>query len=149
MVLFIIVGAQILSSGLSYVGVPRGVSQWIVDMNLSKWTFFIALVILYVILGFFVDGISMIYITLPVLYPAIVEAGFDIIWFGVVLTILIELGQITPPVGLNLFAIHGISEGSTFNEVIIGTAPYTVLMLITIALLTKYPQLALWLTTKM
>ena len=149
MVLFIIVGAQILSSGLSYVGVPRGVSQWIVDMNLSKWTFFMALVILYVILGFFVDGISMIYITLPVLYPAIVDAGFDIIWFGVVLTILIELGQITPPVGLNLFAIHGISGGSTFNEVIIGTAPYTVLMLITIALLTKYPQLALWLTTKM
>lgn len=150
MVIFIIIGAQILSSALSYSGVSRGISQFIVDLEMSKWTLFLGLVVLYVLLGFFVDGISMIYITLPVLFPVVVQAGFDTIWFGVVITILIELGQITPPMGLNLFAIHGISGSKYgFGEVVAGSTPFVFLMLLMIALLAFFPALALWIPSLM
>jgi tripartite ATP-independent transporter DctM subunit len=149
MVLFIIVGAQILSNALSYAGVSRGISEWVVGMELSWWWLLLALVILYLFLGCFVDGVSMIYITLPVLYPVVVRTGFDPIWFGVVLTILIELGQITPPVGLNLFTIHGISGGAPFSEVVKGSTPFVFIMLATILLLALFPGLALWLPSTM
>ena len=149
MVLFIIVGAQILSNALSYAGVSRGISEWVVGMELSWWHLLFALVILYLFLGCFVDGVSMIYITLPVLYPVVVQTGFDPIWFGVVLTILIELGQITPPVGLNLFTIHGISGGAPFSEVVKGSVPFVFIMLATILLLALFPGLALWLPSTM
>jgi len=149
MVLFIIVGAQILSTGLSSAGIPRGLSEWIVHLNLSKWEFFIAINVLYFILGCFIDGISMIYLTLPVLYPIIDAMGFDFIWFGVILVILIELGQITPPMGLNLFAIHGISGGRPFDEVVRGSAPYIFIMLLNIYTLAIYPRLVLFLPSKM
>ena len=149
MVMFIILSAQILSTALTYAGITREMSQWIVDMQFSKWALFLAMVVLYIILGFFVDGISMIYITLPVLFPVVVAAGFDVIWFGVVLTILIELGQITPPVGLNLFTIQGISGGRPFSEVVLGSTPFVFLMLAIIALLVFFPGLALWLPSLM
>jgi len=149
MVTLIIIGAQILSTALTYSGVSRAVSEWILAFGLSKWVFFLALVVLYLILGCFVDGISMIYMTLPVLLPIIKVFQFDLIWFGVVLTILIELGQITPPVGLNLFTIHAISGGRSFSDVVIGSFPYVFLMLLVILLLCVWPQLALWLPTSM
>ena len=89
----------------------------------------------------------MIYMTLPVLLPVIKAFGFDLIWFGIILTILIELGQITPPVGLNLFTIHAISGGHSFSDVVIGSFPYCFLMLFVIALLCFFPEIALWLPT--
>jgi tripartite ATP-independent transporter DctM subunit len=149
MVALIIIGAQILSTALTYSGVSRGVSEWVMGLGLGKWEFFIALVVLYIVLGCFVDGISMIYMTLPVLLPVVKAFGFDLIWFGVILTVLIELGQITPPVGLNLFTIHAISGGHKFSEVAIGSAPYVGLMLLVILLLCLWPEIALWLPTTM
>ena len=115
----------------------------------GKWEFFIALVMLYIVLGCFVDGISMIYMTLPVLLPVVKAFGFDLIWFGIILTVLIELGQITPPVGLNLFTIHAISGGAKFSEVAMGSLPYVFLMLLVILLLCFLPEIALWLPTTM
>jgi C4-dicarboxylate transporter DctM subunit len=149
MVTLIIIGAQILSTALTYSGVSRAVSEWILGLGLSKWEFFLVLVVLYLVLGCFVDGISMIYMTLPVLLPVVKAFGFDLIWFGVVLTVLIELGQITPPVGLNLFTIHAISGGARFSDVAIGSFPYVILMLIGITLLAIWPEIALWLPTTM
>ena len=149
MVALIIIGAQILSTALTYSGVSRTVSEWIMGLGLGKWEFFIALVILYIVLGCFVDGISMIYMTLPVLLPVVKAFGFDLIWFGVILTVLIELGQITPPVGLNLFTIHAISGGAKFTEVAMGSLPYVGLMLLVILLLCFWPDIALWLPTTM
>ncbi len=149
MVALIIIGAQILSTALTYSGVSRTVSEWIMGLGLSKWEFFLALVILYIVLGCFVDGISMIYMTLPVLLPVVKAFGFDLIWFGVILTVLIELGQITPPVGLNLFTIHAISGGAKFTEVAMGSLPYVGLMLLVILLLCFWPEIALWLPTTM
>jgi tripartite ATP-independent transporter DctM subunit len=149
MVVFIIIGAQILSTALTYSGASRTISEWVLSLGLSKWSFFGVLVVLYIVLGCFIDGISMIYMTLPVLLPLIKQFGFDLIWFGIVLTILIELGQITPPVGLNLFTIHAISGGYSFSEVVKGSAPYVVLMLIMIVILCVFPEIALWLPTTM
>jgi tripartite ATP-independent transporter DctM subunit len=149
MVTFIIIGAQILSTALTYSGLSRSISEWVLSLGLSKWEFFAVIVVLYIFLGFFIDGISMIYMTLPVLLPLIKTFGFDLIWFGIVLTILIELGQITPPVGLNLFTIHGISGGASFAEVALGSLPYVFLMLAMILLLAFIPDLALWLPTTM
>ena len=149
MVAMIIIGAQILSTALTFSGVSRELSEWVLTLGLSKFEFFLMLVVLYVVLGCFVDGISMIYMTLPVLLPIIKVIGFDLIWLGVIITILIELGQITPPVGLNLFTIHGISGGAKFSEVVAGSFPYVFLMLIVIAMLWFWPEIALWLPTTM
>jgi tripartite ATP-independent transporter DctM subunit len=149
MVALIIICAQILSTALTYSGVSRAVSEWIMGFGLGKWQFFLAMVVLYIVLGCFVDGVSMIYMTLPVLLPVVKAFGFDLVWFGVILTVLIELGQITPPVGLNLFTIHAISGGAKFSEVAIGSAPYVALMLLVILLLCFWPEIALWLPTTM
>ena len=149
MVALIIICAQILSTALTYSGVSRTVSEWVMGLGLGKWAFFLALVVLYIVLGCFVDGISMIYMTLPVLLPVVKAFGFDLVWFGVILTVLIELGQITPPVGLNLFTIHAISGGAKFSEVAAGSAPYVALMLLVILMLCFWPGIALWLPTTM
>lgn len=149
MVTLIIIGAQILSTALTYSGVSRTVSEWVLGLGLTKWQFFAALVVLYIVLGCFVDGISMIYMTLPVLLPVIKAFNFDLVWFGIVLTILIELGQITPPVGLNLFTIHAISGGHSFASVVRGSTPYVFLMLIMVFILCVWPELALWLPKTM
>jgi tripartite ATP-independent transporter DctM subunit len=145
MLSMIIVGAQIMSTGLTYSGASRDISTWVVGLGLSKWAFFGFLVALYIFLGCFVDGLSMIYMTLPVLFPTVVAMGFDPIWFGVVLTVLIELGQITPPVGLNLFTIHAISGGHRFGEVALGSLPYAALVLLMLLILAIWPGLATWL----
>jgi C4-dicarboxylate transporter, DctM subunit len=149
MVALIIICAQILSTALTYSGVSRTVSEWVMGLGLGKWQFFVVLVILYLVLGCFVDGVSMIYMTLPVLLPIVKAFGFDLVWFGVILTVLIELGQITPPVGLNLFTIHAISGGAKFSEVAAGSTPYVVLMLLVILMLCLWPEIALWLPTTM
>jgi tripartite ATP-independent transporter DctM subunit len=149
MVALIIICAQVLSTALTYSGVSRTVSEWVMGLGLGKWQFFVALVVLYLVLGCFVDGVSMIYMTLPVLLPVVKAFGFDLIWFGVILTVLIELGQITPPVGLNLFTIHAISGGAKFSEVAAGSAPYVALMLLVVLMLCLWPEIALWLPTTM
>ncbi|MBI2197110.1 MAG: TRAP transporter large permease subunit, partial [Candidatus Rokubacteria bacterium] len=148
MVLFIILGAQILSFAFVRTGINRQVSEGVVALDLSRWALFAVITILYIILGVLVDGISMMVLTLPVLYPVILNAGFDPIWFGVVLVTLIELGQITPPVGLVLFVIQGISR-APMNEVARGALPFTLLFLVSIVLMALFPQTATWLPSLM
>lgn len=148
MVLFIILGAQILSFSLVRVGLNRQVTEWVVALDLSRWVLFAVIVVLYIILGTLVDGISMMVLTLPVLYPIILNAGFDPIWFGVVLVTLIELGQITPPVGLVLFVIQGIARAS-MGEVARGAAPFVALFLVGIVLMALFPGTATWLPSLM
>ncbi|MBI2529242.1 MAG: TRAP transporter large permease, partial [Candidatus Rokubacteria bacterium] len=148
MVLFIILGAQILSFAFVRTGINRQVSEGVVALDLSRWTLFAVITILYIILGMLVDGISMMVLTLPVLYPVILNAGFDPIWFGVVLVTLIELGQITPPVGLVLFVIQGISRAA-MTDVARGALPFMLLFLVSIVLMAVFPQTATWLPSLM
>ena len=145
MVLFIIVGAQILTYALVKTGASRALTAWVVDLGLSKWILFAIVTVLYIFLGCIIDGVSMMVLTLPILYPIIIAAVFDPIWFGIALVILIELGNVTPPVGLNMFVIHGISGGRPIGEVIWGSLPFGILMLVVLALIGIFPGLVSWL----
>jgi len=145
MVLFIIVGAQILTYALVKTGASRALTAWVVGLGLSKWILFAIVTVLYIFLGCIIDGVSMMVLTLPILYPIIIAAGFDPIWFGIALVILIELGNVTPPVGLNMFVIHGISGGRPIGEVIWGSLPFGILMLAVLALISIFPGLVSWL----
>ena len=104
---------------------------------------------MYMVMGCFIDSISMILITIPVFYPVILGLGIDPIWFGVALVVMLELGQITPPMGINLFVIQGISGGRPLSEVLRGTWPYFIIMLVFVTILTAFPKLALWLPSQM
>ena len=145
MVLFIIVGAQILTYALVKTGASRALTASVVGLGLSKWILFAFVTVLYIFLGCIIDGVSMMVLTLPILYPIMVAAGFDPIWFGIALVILIELGNVTPPVGLNMFVIHGLSGGRPIGEVIWGSLPFGVLMLAVLALIGIFPGLVSWL----
>jgi tripartite ATP-independent transporter DctM subunit len=144
MVLFIIVGAQILSYGLVRSGVSRALTAWVVGVGLSRWLLLGIIVLLYIFLGCVIDGVSMMVLTIPILYPIVIAAGFDPIWFGIVLVIMIELGAITPPVGLNMFVIQGLSGGRPLSEIVWGSLPFGVLMLVEIVIISLFPGLVTW-----
>ena len=148
MILFIVIGAQIMSFALVSAGIPRGVVAAISDLSASRWMVFTFIVVMYLVLGCLVDALSLMLLTLPVVFPIVQAQGFDPIWFGVVLVILLETGLITPPVGINLFVIQGMS-GEPLGRVAAGSFPYVVLMLLAIVLLAFFPGLALWLPAKM
>lgn len=141
MIVFIMIGAQIFSFTIVSSGINRELVQAVANSGYSKWMVLIIIYIIYIILGFFMDGNSIVFLTIPLLYPIILNLGFDPIWFGVVMVVLIELGLITPPLGLNLFVIQGIARCS-LSDVVIGSIPYMFIMLIMLAILTFFP----WLT---
>ena len=145
MILFIMAGASIFSFALVNSGINRELTNWVVSQGQVQMTFFILVCIIYLIMGCFFDPISMVVLTMPILYPIVLQFGFDPIWYGVILVILIELGLITPPVGFNLFVIHGISGGRPMGEIIRGSFPYMLMMLLMIVILYLFPQIAIWL----
>jgi len=147
--MFIVIGAYVLSMGLSFLRVPSNLVIWITSFEISRGYVFIVICLLYIVLGCFIDGLSMILLTLPVVYPVMMALGFDSVWFGIILVIVQEMGQITPPVGLNLFVIHGISGGKHFKDIVIGSFPFFVIMNAMVVILYFFPDLALWLPSKM
>jgi len=149
MVLVIVVAAQIFSYALVYSGVSRSLTEWVIGLGLPTFVLFLAIIALYILLGCLIDGTSMMLLTLPVLFPIITAAGFDLIWFGVVVVVLIEIGMITPPIGLNLFVLHGIGGSSPFSDVARGSLPYVCLMLGFLFLMWLMPEMALWLPNQM
>jgi C4-dicarboxylate transporter, DctM subunit len=148
-IMFIILGAQLLTFALVNSGIPRELTKFIISMQIPQWEFFLLICIMYGILGCFIDGISMMLLTLPLLYPVVISMGFDSIWFGIVLVVLIEFGQLTPPMGLNLFAIHSISEGSPLSEIVKGSMPYIMMIGFLVFLLYLFPDIALFLPRTM
>lgn len=144
-VMFIIVNSQILSFAFTTTGLGRQVAGAMAGMGLGPFPFFCAMVVVYLILGMFIDGISMMLLTVPLLYPTIRAMGFDGVWFGVVLVVLIELGQLTPPMGLNLFAIHSIAAPASIGTIARSSMPYAVLIIALCFVLYFVPGMALWL----
>jgi TRAP-type C4-dicarboxylate transport system permease large subunit len=133
---------------MTYAGVGEEITSFIVGLHLSKPEFFIALLILYTALGALIESLGMIVITVPLLAPVLAGYGIDPIWFGIVVVMFIEMGQITPPIGINLFVIQSISKGS-ISEVVQGTIPFHLIMFVLLAFLMMFPQIALWLPTQM
>ncbi|MFC3024366.1 TRAP transporter large permease [Vibrio zhugei] len=144
MVCSILVSAALLSTAMGFLHLPSDLAQYIASLNLSPAWLLFALAIFYVILGLFLDGISITVMSLPITLPIVVQAGFDPIWFGVFLVILIELGQITPPVGFNLFVLQGLT-GEKIGQVAKAAFPFFVLMCTAAFILCLIPDIALWL----
>jgi len=148
-VMLIIIAGQILSFAVVQAGIGRATAQFLVELNFSPLVFFTALFVLYLVLGTFLDGISMMMLTVPVLYPTLKLMGFSDVWFGVILVIQAELAQLSPPIGLNLFAVQSIARDVPLTTIAWASLPYAAMLSALSFLLYFFPQLALWLVATM
>jgi len=143
--LMLIIGMSLLYSYvMSYLHISQSTAQWIVDMHLSRWVLLAAILFMVIVLGFFLPPVSIILMTAPIILPPLKAAGFDLIWFGVVMTIVMEMGLIHPPVGLNIFVIKNIAPDIPLGDVIWGVMPFVVLMMIAVVILCVAPGIATW-----
>jgi tripartite ATP-independent transporter DctM subunit len=145
MIMLIIVAAYFLNFVMSSIGLTTRLTDAVQGLGLSKWEMLLAVIVFYLILGCFMETLSLMITTIPVLAPVMAALGFDMVWFGIVVIVLIETALITPPVGLNLFVVHNLRAGGSLNDVIVGTAPFVAALLLLLAALAAFPGLALWL----
>lgn len=145
MIFAIMIGASLFGFVLTILNAPQALTSFVADMQTSKWVIFVAINILLLFLGCILESVSIIFITLPILYPLIMSIGFDPIWFNVVMLINLELALITPPVGMNLFVLQGISPDSKMTQIIRGVIPFGAVMALEILLLCFFPEIATWL----
>jgi len=148
MIMFIVAGAYVLGFGLTTIGLPRAVASIVLGSELPPLVIMMGVYLLYLGLGCLMGAIEMMLLTLAVVYPVVIELGFDSVWFGVVLTMLIEEAQITPPVGYNLFVLHGITK-RPIGEIVRNAIPYFFMLLAGIGIMTAFPRLVLWLPDMM
>jgi len=145
MLMFIIGMSLLYSYVMSYLHISQSAAAWIVSLQLSRWVLLVAILFLVVILGFFLPPVSIILMTAPIILPPLKAAGFDLVWFGVIMTIVMEMGLIHPPVGLNIFVIKNIAPDIPLADVMWGTLPFVVLMTLSIVILCFFPGIATWL----
>ena len=144
--LMLIIGMSLLYSYvMSYLHISQSVAQWIVAQQLSRWVLLAAILLMVVVLGFFLPPVSIILMTAPIILPPLKAAGFDLVWFGVVMTIIMEMGLIHPPVGLNIFVIKNIAPDIPLADVIWGVMPFVALMALAVVVLCFLPDIAMWL----
>ncbi len=144
MILFILAGAAFMSSCMAFTGVPRALAEWVASLHMSRYGLLAVLTMIYVLLGMVIDGISMIVLTMTIVLPMVEAAGMDLVWFGIFIVILVEIAQITPPVGFNLFVLQTMS-GHDINYVARASLPFFFMMLIALAAIVVFPALATWL----
>jgi C4-dicarboxylate transporter, DctM subunit len=145
MVMLIVLAAVFLNFVLAQIGLTKQLTDFVLGLGLSAAATMIAIIVFYVILGCFMETLSMMLTTTPLIFPIVQSLGYDAVWFGIVLTILLETALITPPVGVNLYVVQGIRKGGSINDVILGTAPFVMSMFLVIALLMLFPDIALFL----
>ncbi|MFT6655003.1 MAG: tripartite ATP-independent transporter DctM subunit, partial [Marinomonas primoryensis] len=145
MILFIIAAAGVFSYMLSSLYITQSIAEWIGTLDVNRWVLMIAVNIFLLIAGFFLPPVAVILMSAPILLPIITTAGFDPIWFAVVLTINMEIGLISPPVGLNLYVINGIAPDISLKTILMGSLPYVACMILAIVLLCLFPGIATWL----
>ncbi|MFN3494529.1 MAG: TRAP transporter large permease [Hydrogenophaga sp.] len=148
MIALILAGAAFLTLAMGYIGLPRHLAEYVTGLNLSPVVLIVALALFYMLLGCFLDGISMIVLTMGVILPTVTAAGIDLIWFGVFVVIVVEMAQITPPVGFNLFVLQGMTRRE-ITWIARVTLPYFALMALALVLLWWFPQIATWLPGRM
>ena len=147
-VLLILAGAAFLTLSMGYIGLPRHLAEWIATLGLSRAQLIVALSIFYIILGCFLDGISMVVLTMGVLMPTVNAAGIDPIWFGIFIVLVVEMAQITPPVGFNLFVLQGMT-GRQLTWIARVTMPMFFLMCVAVAIIYIFPAIVTWLPQQM
>ena len=148
MIAFILAGSTFLSLAMGFTGLPRNLAIWIQNMNLSPYVLILVLMVFYIILGMFLDGISAVVLTMAIIEPMIRQAGFDMIWFGIFLVIVVEMAQITPPVGFNLFVLQGMAD-KDMGYIARSAFPLFLLMVLAVFLVVIFPEIALWLPEQM
>ncbi len=148
MIAFILAGSTFLSLAMGFTGLPRNLAIWIESLDLSPYLLIFVLMIFYIILGMFLDGISAVVLTMAIIEPMIRQAGFDMIWFGIFLVIVVEMAQITPPVGFNLFVLQGMANRD-MGYIAQSAFPLFLLMVFAVLLVVIFPEIALWMPEQM
>lgn len=149
MIFMIVIGAQIFNSFLALSGVPLMIAGWIASLPLPPYAILLAVLFLYIPLGMVMDALPMILLTLPTLFPVVVDLGFDPILFGVLVVLMCELANISPPMGMNLYIVKGAAKDVPVEQIILGVVPFAILMLVFIAVLIIFPQISLFLPSLM
>ena len=144
MIALILAGASFLSLSMGFTGIPRGLADLIASWELSRFQLLMALLVFYVVLGCFLDGISSVVLTMAVVEPMIRAAGIDLIWFGIFIVVVVEMAQITPPIGFNLFVLQGMT-GHEMNFIARAAIPMFLIMVVMVFVLIAFPDLATWL----
>ncbi|GAB3485948.1 TRAP transporter large permease [Marinomonas epiphytica] len=145
MVILVIVCALLLNVTLSLTGGTQAITRWVAELGLSATMLLLLLVLFYVLLGMFMDAMSMLVLTVPIAIPMITALGIDPIWFGVFIVVMCEIGLITPPVGMNLFVVQGVRKGGDFADVVKGSIPFVIIMVLFAGLLIVWPELVIYL----
>ena len=148
MIAFILAGSSFLSLAMGFTGLPRNLAIWIQEMNLSPYVLIFVLTIFYIVLGMFLDGISAVVLTMAIIEPMIRQAGFDMIWFGIFLVVVVEMAQITPPVGFNLFVLQGMAN-KDMGYIAKSAFPLFLLLILAVIIIIIFPEIALWLPEQM
>jgi TRAP-type C4-dicarboxylate transport system permease large subunit len=140
MIALILAGAAFLTLSMGYIGLPRHLAEWIGGLGLEPWQLLLALMAFYIVLGCFLDGISMVVLTMGVIMPIVTAAGIDPLWFGIFIVLVVEMAQITPPVGFNLFVLQGMT-GRDIGWIAKAAFPFFLLLIAAVALIWAFPGL--------
>ena len=143
MIMFILAGASYLSMAMGFTGIPRALAEWVTALGLHPYALIAVLAVLYIVLGTALDGISMIVLTSAVILPMIQKAGFDLVWFGIFIVLLVEIAEVTPPVGFNLFVLQNMT-GHDSNYIARASLPFFAMLVVTIAIITVFPEVVTW-----
>lgn len=145
MIMLVVIGASFLNFTLASAGLGRELQAFLDGLGLSPLGTILVVVLIYIVLGFFIETLSLMVVTIPIIVPLVVAQGYDPIWFGILMIVLIEMALITPPVGLNLYVVQGARKSGKMSEVMLGAIPYVIAMLVMVAALIAFPQIALML----
>ena len=142
MIMLILAGASFMSTSMGYTGIPAGLAAWVDGLKLSPYMLIAALTVMYIVLGAALDGISMIVLTTVVVLPMVEKAGFDLVWFGIFLVLIVEMAEVSPPVGFNLFVLQTMS-GHDSNTVAWAALPFFFLLVAAVAIITLFPDIVM------
>jgi len=145
MIMLVVIGASFLNFTLASAGLGRELESFLDGLGLSPLMTILVVVCIYIVLGFFIETLSLMVVTIPIIVPLVIEQGYDPIWFGILMIVLIEMALITPPVGLNLYVVQGARNSGKMSEVMLGAVPYVIAMLFMVVALIAFPQIALML----
>jgi C4-dicarboxylate transporter, DctM subunit len=149
MIFTILIGAILFNNFLVLASIPELMSSWIAGLPLGKTMILIVILLMYLVLGCLLDSLAMILLTIPIFFPIIIGLGYDPVWFGIIVVMVVELGLITPPIGMNVFVIKGMVNEVPLYTIFAGVTPFIIALILMIALIVAFPQIALWLPTTM
>lgn len=149
MIMLVVIGASFLNFTLASAGLGAELKSLLDSLGLSPLMTIVVVVLIYIVLGFFIETLSLMVITIPIIVPLVLEQGYDVVWFGILMIVLIEMALISPPVGLNLYVVQGARKSGKMSDVMLGVIPFVVAMLLMVVLLIAFPQIALFLPSRL